>query len=252
MDFDYASIEEVELQGAMLVTGMPAVGMEGSVAANFLVDRLEMRIIGSFQSDEFPPVGAVRAGIATSPIQVWGAELACGPDGRCDRLLVLKSDVPVPTKFLTPLASAVTDWAHGHGVALLIGLDSYSVPADGGAGKEVLVAMSLAAKDLRDKVKGKLLADAMITGFTAAMLVRANREKIPAIGLFAPSTVPEAEAPGTTALLDVARPLIPKLNVDTAELAKLVEQKSLSMRDERQKQAEDSRRMHDLANRGYL
>ena len=251
MSFEYVPFEDADLQGALLVTGMPAVGMEGSVAASFLAQRLRMRILGAFQSDDLPPIGAVRDGIATSPIQVWRADDACGLDGGSACLLVLKSDLPLPPSIVGPLAASVTKWASERGVGLVIGLDSYAL-RQGETPRGVLVAASRHARDLRERVDGKPLDDALITGFTAALLTTANRHRLPALGLFAPSTRPEAEVAGTTALLEVARPLMPELDLDHDELAKLVEEKSHAMRQEREKQQEEARRMQELANRGYL
>lgn len=260
MTFEYVTVEDVELRGALLVTGLPAVGMEGTVAATFLSQQLEMRIIGAFQSMELPPVGAVRDGLATSPIQVWAAELECGPDGSCDRLLVLKSDLPIPPALQMDLAASVMGWAREQRVSLIIGLDTYTVdgkPAQAGsvrkesAPHDVLVATSVAGRDLTSRVGGKPMAEALVTGFTAALLMRANREGVATVGLFAPSTVPEAEVDGTTALIETAKPLIPKLTIQTSDLVKLVEKHSHALRVEREKQAEETRRMRELANRGY-
>ena len=260
MTFDYVTTEEVDLRGALLVSGLPAVGMEGTVAATFLSQQLDMRIVGAFQSMELPPVGAVRNGLATSPIQVWAAELACGPDGSCDRLLVLKSDLPIPPALQMDLAASVMEWAREQKIALIIGLDTYTVngkasaanaAAKSGADHEVLVATSVAARDMQSRVGGRPMEEALVTGFTAALLMRANREGIATVGLFAPSTVPEAEVEGTTALIETARPLIPKLNIQTSDLVKVVEKHSHALRQEREKQAEETRRMRELANRGY-
>lgn len=252
MTFEYVAKEQVELKNSLLVSGLPAVGMEGTVAASFLAQQLNMRVIGAFQSLDLPPVGAVRGGIATSPIQVWAAELACGVDGRCDHLLVLKSDLPIPPPLQMPLAGAVAAWAREHGITLIIGLDTYADTKNGEGPSDVLVAASLKAADLVTTVKAKPLTEALITGFTAALLMRANREQVAAIGLFAPSTVPEAEADGTTALIETARPLIPRLEVETSQLLKVIEQQSVALRHEREQQAEEARRMRDLVDRGYL
>lgn len=251
MSFEYVPHDRVDLDGAMLLAALPAVGMEGAVAAGFIVDELKMRMLGEFHSQELPPVASFRDGLATSPVQAWHAEIACGIAGANDRLVIIKSDVPVPSELLAPLAAGIIRWARDQGIELVIGFDTYARHnVEGHAG--VLVAASREGAAAREQVKGTPLDKALATGFTPALLLNANRHGVAAVGLFAPSTKPEAEIAGTTALIEAARPLMPPLNLDTADLVKLVEQKSADLERERAQQAEEARRMHEMTNRGYL
>src|ERR1051326_3261346 len=111
LDWEYVPIEEIDLAGSLVVVGMPSMGMVGSIAANVLVSQLAMRLVGAWQSDDLPPVASVGDGIAASPVQVWATELVCGIDGKCDRLVVVKSDLPIAVEVMAPLATALAAWA---------------------------------------------------------------------------------------------------------------------------------------------
>lgn len=249
--FTFVSFEEVDLAGALLVVAMPGVGLEGPVAASLLTSELEMRMVGAIQGDDLPPAAAVRGGIVTSPIQLWAAELACGADGKCDRLVVLKSDIAIEPEVMAPLAGELAIWARRTGISLVIGLDSYA--PENGREDGILMAASIKARDLRGHVAATPIEEALLTGFTAILLVRANREGIPAVGLFAPA--PEEEglaADGTARLLDVAAPLIPKLALSPTDLAQRAQQTAIALRLEREQQAAEARRMRESVDRGYV
>ena len=46
---------EIDFAGATLIEGFPGIGLVGPMAISYIIDKLEMKYIGYFESEDFPP-----------------------------------------------------------------------------------------------------------------------------------------------------------------------------------------------------
>jgi predicted ATP-grasp superfamily ATP-dependent carboligase len=243
MDWEYVPLEDAPTKGASLLCGVPSFGMVGPVAVRFLVEHLKMRPVGGFQSDALPPTTVAWEGVVTGPIQVFAPPKGAG------KLLVLNSDVAIEPGAMMAVARAITDWAAKAGVATLIGLEGYGdeepVPTD------VRVASNHAGEALAKKLKATPV-HATFTGFNAALLTRANRAKVPALGLFAPVESEEEDAAAAARLLKLVAPLVPGASLAPSDLVKKAEQVQATLRAHKAQQAQQAKRLQDQVDRGYV
>lgn len=252
MDWEYVALEEVDFEGSFVVAGLPSVKFVGPLAAAFLTDHLDMRVVGAFQSDALPPVASVRGGLVTSPVQVWATELACGLDGKCDRLVVVKSDIPLAPEQLAPFAGALAHWAAQRRVKVLLALDTYPHARDDGK-PGLIAAASRFAGEYLAHLPATPIENALITGFTGVVLVRANRHRLAAVGLFAPAEEEGAHEPTLAArLLGTIGPLIPHIDLQADELAKRAGELESAMKADHAQQQGDLKRLADAADPSYL
>jgi uncharacterized protein len=96
--------EEIALESPTLVEGLPGVGLVGKIAADHLVDTLEMDHYADVRCSGLPPV-AIYGDDGTAvkpPVRIYA-------DADSD-LLVLQSDVPVSPKSAENFADCVTEW----------------------------------------------------------------------------------------------------------------------------------------------
>lgn len=217
-EINYVPLERVSLDGAMAIVGISTLGSVGSLVARYLISHLDMRLVGAFYSEHLFPAGASHHGVMTSTVQVWRAEVACGPDGRCQQLLVVKNDLPVDLPAMAPLSKSVSRWAADNNVALLVGCESYPRPAES-TDREVLVAASGPARELPTRLTAaKRLDDAIVVGFDAALLASANQDDVRAIVLFGPHRHPDGDSQAAAAALRAASPLLPDLALENVDL----------------------------------
>jgi predicted ATP-grasp superfamily ATP-dependent carboligase len=244
--WEYIPLQQADVRGATLVTGLPSFGNVGIIAGRFLVEHLGLRIIAGLHNDALPPVGVAWQGVVTAPLQVFATPAAAGRDH--ERLLVLNSDIVLPTESMTPLAERLTQWAAQAGVRALVGLEGYPVEPPAKS-REVLMASSWAGEELARRLRAQA-AHATLTGFNAALLVAANRVGLPAVGLFA-VTSDEEDARAAAQLLQVVQPLVPQVRLDADALLKRAEAVEHKLREDQQRHARVAQKLQEQVDRSY-
>lgn len=103
-----------------LVLGLPDVGLVGAITAMHLVKSLGMEEAVHIDSYTLlPPVAVVRKGSPLSPIRIYMK----------GDLGVMVTDVPIAPPAVTPLSTAVVEYARSRGVELVISVTGLGNPA---------------------------------------------------------------------------------------------------------------------------
>lgn len=106
--------DDVELDSPTLVEGFPGVGLVGKIAADHLVETLELTHYANVHCDGVRRVTIYDGG---SPELVAPIRLYASDDGR---LLVLQSDVPIDPDAATEFAQCFSPWLDDHALPLFI------------------------------------------------------------------------------------------------------------------------------------
>jgi uncharacterized protein len=94
-----------------VILGMPDVGLVGTVACTYLVDRLGLAEIGYIDSDLTPPVMVVHKGVPSHPVRIFAK----------DEIVVVLSEVPLFPKLSFELTREAVNWSKAHKATLVIG-----------------------------------------------------------------------------------------------------------------------------------
>ncbi|MEA2075606.1 MAG: proteasome assembly chaperone family protein [Euryarchaeota archaeon] len=216
----------VEYENPIVIEGLPDVGLVGTIAASYIVEKLNYKEIGHIESDLFPPVMVIHDGKLKNPFRIYSAE-----DGS---VVVVLSEVAVPPKAVYPLTTALADWFHKINVKQPVisikGLpmknridiekpEVFAVGNDEGAMKE------LKAKQM------DLLEEGFIAGTYAIMLRECSKRKISAISLLA-QCFPVYPDPGAAAsAIETVKKFVTSLDIDVGELLENAEGIKLKARD---------------------
>jgi len=92
----------------------------------------------------------------------------------------------------------------------------------------------------------------MLTGFHAPLLLRANREGVPAIVLFSPLDEEADHGEAAASVLRVVGPLVPHVGLGSAELAKRAEQLHAEMKKDRREQELDAKLLEATNDPSYV
>jgi len=210
---------DVSLDEPVLVEGLPGVGLVGKIAADHLVERLDMAYYAGVESEGLPEVAVYEesARQVRPPVRLYA-------DGERD-LLVLQSDIPVSRTAAADFAAGLTDWVAENDCLpiYLSGLpneeyDATEVPDLYG------VAAGSAGGLLDEQDVDRPPEAGVVGGPAGALLNRAADRGIGAIGLIAESD-PQFPDPVSARriITDGIEPLA-GIDVDTDELVEEAEQ----------------------------
>ena len=220
--------EGVEYTNPIVIEGLPDVGLVGTIAASYIVEKLGFKEIGHIESDLFPPVMVIHNGNLKDPFRIY-----CD-GGRRFQTVVILSEVAVPPKAVYPLTTALAEWFSKITVKdQVISIKGLPVknrmdienPEVFGIGTNEGAVAELKAKQM------DLLEEGFIAGTYAMMLRECSKHKISAISLLA-QCYPVYPDPGAAAsAIEAIMKFIPSLVVDVGELLENAEEIKLKARD---------------------
>jgi uncharacterized protein len=207
---------EMALDEPVLVEGLPGVGLVGKIAADHLVEQLEMDYYGACYCDGLPRTATYAEDDRTirPPVRLYA-------DERRD-LIALQSDVPVSPQAAPEFAGCLTGWFVEQNVTpvCLSGLpeEKDGVPSLYGIGSDAMDAR-LDELDIQPPDE-----HGMVSGPTGAILAEATRADLDAVGLIvqANARFPDPEA-ARVLLTDGIEPLA-DIEVSTDRLVEQAEQ----------------------------
>ena len=186
-----AHIEEqqsITLDDPVLVEGLPGIGLVGKLAADHLVEQLEMTYYAACHCEGLPEVAVYEAGERGihPPVRIYADETR--------DLLVLQSDVPVSPSAAEEFSACVTGWLADQD-ALPLYLSGLPEEKDG---VPVLYGIGTGSADelLSEHDIPAPTESGMISGPTGALLAEASEQELDSVGLVvqADANFPDPEA----------------------------------------------------------
>lgn len=162
---------EGNFEGYTLLVGFPGIGLVGTIVARHIVEELGMRYVGQIAGYEFPAVATVRNGQILPPIRLYALpekKLAC-----------LVSDITIPDAVSYHMAEAIIKFVKQQKIARIISLAGIIVPK---ADEDVVYGVGATVKDLHEIQRYGItpVSRGMTTGISAAILLKAAEEGVPA------------------------------------------------------------------------
>ncbi|MCW3135445.1 MAG: proteasome assembly chaperone family protein [Canidatus Methanoxibalbensis ujae] len=236
------------------VEGLPDIGLVGTIATTFLVEKMNFMEIGYIESELFPPVMVVHGGHLKNPFRIYGGyihELAerdhtTGSDEASDtghtaeekteeekiNIVLIASEIAVPPQAVFPLTRSLAAWLKRINTSLAISLTGLpvrnrieiEVPEVFGVGN-----YDEAVEDIKSR-KLEVLEEGFIAGIYASMLRECRSNGVKAISLLT-QCFPAYPDPGAAASALKALDRFIHTSIDTSELLKRAEEIKLRARD---------------------
>jgi len=202
--------EKHDFKGYTLVDGFPGYGLVGTIAANYLIDKLKMEFIGYVESKHFPPVSAIHDGKPLPPLRIYKSVK--------HKLVVFISEFMLPKQLIYFMADTIYDWSKENKIKKIISMGGISI-----RGKQDEV-FGLASDPKELKELGDLgvvpIKEGATTGINALLLIKSSMNgKIPVVSLLAESK-PDFVDPLGAALVLTALSDYLDVKIDTQELIK--------------------------------
>ena len=164
-----------DLKNYTLIEGFPGIGLVGTIAAKYLIEKLEFKNYGCIESDIFIPVIRVRNGKPIEPSRIFINEKR--------KLLVIISEQIIPHRFMDDFARAVVNWIKEKGIKKIISLSGIRTEE----AKEQRRVYGMAANEKSLKILEKhniaVIKEGVTSGITALTLLELKRTNLEVISL---------------------------------------------------------------------
>ena len=202
--------EDIELDSPVLVEGLPGAGLVGKIAADHLVEELDMDYYGAFHCEGLPRVAVYGGGSSDvrPPVRLYADEAT--------DLLVLQSDVPVSPTQASQFSSCVSGWLDSVN-ALPLYLSGLPEEKDG-VPKLYGIATGEAESALEEAEIEPPSGSGLISGPTGALLHRASETGLDAVGLIVQTDARFPDPESARVLLEDGVKPIADLDADTNRL----------------------------------
>lgn len=197
-----------KLKKPVLIDGFPGMGLVGTVAASYLVEKLKMEPMGYIESDSFPPLAAVHNYSPHFPARLYSS--------RKYNLIVLLSEFIVPIGSVHELSSRIWEFSKKEKVSRIISLGGITIKGE--QDTVYTIASSQKLRDELSKVSGTQgIKEGATTGVTGVLLAKGSVEDFPVISLLAEAHEEFMDPKAAAMVLEMLNRML-KLDVDTREL----------------------------------
>ncbi|MHC1635203.1 MAG: proteasome assembly chaperone family protein [Candidatus Methanospirareceae archaeon] len=213
---------EMEYKKPVVIEGLPDVGLVGTIAASYIVEKMKYEEIGYIESDLLPPVMVIHEGKLKSPLRVYGDE----------EVIVILSEIGVPLRLIYPLTRELVEWFKKIDTSLVISISGLPVENRMDLSEVKVFGVGNteeAIRELKDK-EVEVMEEGFIVGTYAIMLKECYKENLKAISLL-PQCYPVYPDPGAAAsAINFIGKFLGK-NIDVKELLEKAEEVKLKARD---------------------
>ena len=125
-DVEICNFEEVDLKDATVIAGFPSIGLVSTIAANYLIDALNLKQIVCVTSPEFPALSVVHTGEPLSPVRIY-----CGSHAGSKKIVVFVSEFKPKPNLINAISDTIMQWVKGKKCKLLISPEGMVVEGKG-------------------------------------------------------------------------------------------------------------------------
>jgi len=203
------------------IIGVPDVGLVGSIALSYAIQKRGMDKCGYIDSLDFPPVIVIHEGQPQTPMRLY----------HHNDIAAIISEIPIDPHINTETAQSIIEWVKTKNIEMLIAISGIAVPNRleidepevYGVGSSESMTQLLRDRDI------PILREGYIAGLHAILMKASQREGIPCIILLAQSHLQYPD-PGAAASLLHALDTLLHFRVDTEDLAAQEEEIRVKMR----------------------
>ena len=223
--------DDLNAEGALVVTCFPSAGFVSSIVAHYLVDRLALTFVGGARGAGLPPVCLVQEGKPLPPLRFYAGEPICHMD-RCDKVVLIASEIQVNADLTLSLADSILDWVEASGASQVMMIDSFShgpdqahsIFDDDESDESMLgIGSTDSAQETLEQLGVSKLRHGVVGGMSGVMLGECRRRRIDAMAILAESggdlangAIPDARA--AARIIERLDGLLPAIKLDTEPL----------------------------------
>jgi uncharacterized protein len=194
-DVQICNFEDVDLKNATVIAGFPSIGLVSTIAANYLIDALNLKQIGCVTSSQFPALSVVHTGEPLSPVRIYS-----GNQGSREKIVVFVSEFKPKPNLINGISEAIMTWANEKGCKLLISPEGMVVEGKSSGLEEKVEAYAIGStENARSMLMEKKIAqfkNGIIAGVSGVLLNIGKQTNFNVISILAEAhpNYPDAKA----------------------------------------------------------
>ncbi len=175
-EIEFVEFGKNNFSGYTLIEGFPGMGLVGTIAAKYLVEKLNFDYVGYIDSNVFMPIIRIHNGMPVRPARIYADKKS--------KVAVIIAEQVIPKGAIHPMAKKTVDWINDKGFNELISLSGIRA-AEGTPKKEIIygIAANEESKHLLKKYGLAEIDEGITTGITALILMELRRSKMNAISI---------------------------------------------------------------------
>ncbi|MBI4214690.1 proteasome assembly chaperone family protein [archaeon] len=199
--------DKESLSGYTLIEGFPGIGLVGTIAAGYIIEKRKMKPVGYVYCPKFPPMASIHGGKPYFPARIYR-----DPKGK---FAVLLAEFVVPADVVYDLATAILDFAQANKLKRIVSLAGMT--AVQGGGKVYGIAADDKSRNDLEKHGIELIREGITTGVSGVLIAKCAAENFPALSVLAEAAHDYPDPRSASLLLDKASKLI-GLEIDSRQL----------------------------------
>ncbi len=220
-DVEIVMTKKVNLKNHTLIDGFPGVGLVGTIAVSYIIEKQKMEPIGYITSSRFPPMTTIHKGRPYFPMRIYKHPTK--------NFCILLAEFVVPSDIVYNLSKEILNFAKKNKIRKIVSLAGMSMQKE----VETKDIFGIASNDEMYhylKTKGiKMIEEGVTTGVSGLLIAESAKEGFSAISLLVQSEYKVPDPRASAELLKILDDII-GLEVDTKELLKEATQIEKKMR----------------------
>ncbi|MCR4336020.1 MAG: PAC2 family protein [archaeon] len=175
-EFEFVEFEKTPMKGYTLIEGFPGMGLVGTIAAKYLVDKIDFDYVGYIDSNMFMPIIRIHKGLPIRPARIY--------TNKKKKLVVLIAEQVIAKQYTDMVAKKTVEWIKSKGITEIISLSGVHTQGDSQK-REIIygIAANEKSKPLLKKYGLTEIDEGITTGITALILLELKRSKNQAISI---------------------------------------------------------------------
>ncbi len=174
IEVNFTETTQKDLSGYTLIEGFPGMGLVGTIASKYLVERLKFREIGHMDANVFVPIIRIHKGFPVYPSRIYVNEEK--------KLVVLISEQIIPRQFTEKVAKAVVKWINEKKIGKVISLAGINT-GEPKTEKVYGIAANDESRKEMEKHNVEIIDEGITTGITALILLELRKTRFNAFSI---------------------------------------------------------------------
>jgi uncharacterized protein len=215
-DVEIIDFEDINLEGATVIAGFPSIGLVSTIAANYLIDALNLKQVGAINSPHFPALSVVHTGEPLSPVRIYA-----GQQNNGEKIVVFVSEFKPKPQLINSISAAIMQWVQTKKCKMLISPEGMVVEGKSMGEDELSGAYAIGSTiDVRRHLAMKNIAqfkNGIIAGVSGVLLNKGKQSDFDVISILTEAHPNYPDAKAAAAAINIIA-LITDIKINVAPL----------------------------------